>query len=67
MLLSASCSRAGAPWRAAPPGSLAYALGLGMIGVWLALCSATVFGDRFTYYPMIGYFWVYRRLDAESA
>lgn len=46
-------------WRDAPPASLAYALGLGMIGVWLALVLNNVFGDRFTYYPMIGYFWVY--------
>lgn len=46
-------------WRDAPAGSLAYALGLGMIGVWLALMLSNFFGDRFTYYPMIGYFWTY--------
>jgi O-antigen ligase len=39
--------------------SLAYALGLGMVGAWLALMVANCFGDRFTYYPMIGYFWVF--------
>jgi len=49
-------------WRTmkqAPAGSLAYALGLGMVGAWLALILGNCFGDRFTYYPMIGYFWVY--------
>lgn len=46
-------------WRGAPAGSLAYALGLGMIGVWLSLVISNCFGDRFTYYPMIGYFWAY--------
>lgn len=49
-------------WRDAPPGSLAQALGLGMIGAWLSLMLSNVFGDRFTYYPMIGYFWVYTGL-----
>ena len=53
--------------RDAPTGSLAYALGLGMIGAWLALVLGNCFGDRFTYYPMIGYFWVFLGADAESA
>ena len=51
-----------ASWRTlreSPPGSLAYALGLGMVGAWLALVIGNCFGDRFTYYPMIGYFWAY--------
>jgi O-antigen ligase len=53
-------------WRDAPPGSLAQALGLGMIGVWLSLMLSNVFGDRFTYYPMIGYFWAYVGLMLKS-
>ena len=61
--------------RASPPGGLAYALGLGMTCAWLALVIGNCFGDRFTYYPMIGYFWAYLGLmlkgrelaDAERA
>ena len=56
-------------WRtmaAAPAGSLAYALGLGMVGAWLALILGNCFGDRFTYYPMIGYFWVYLGLTLKA-
>jgi len=56
-------------WRtmtAAPAGSLAYALGLGMVGAWLALVLGNCFGDRFTYYPMIGYFWVYLGLTLKA-
>ena len=52
--------------RDSPPGSMAYALGLGMIGVWLALILGNCFGDRFTYYPVIGYFWVYLGLTLKS-
>jgi O-antigen ligase len=56
-------------WRtmtAAPAGSLAYALGLGMVGAWLALMLGNCFGDRFTYYPMIGYFWVFLALTLKA-
>jgi putative inorganic carbon (HCO3(-)) transporter len=56
-------------WRtmtAAPAGSLAYALGLGMVGAWLALMLGNCFGDRFTYYPVIGYFWVYLGLTLKA-
>lgn len=45
--------------RESPQGSLAYALGLGMCAAWIALVIANVWGDRFTYTQMIGYFWVY--------
>lgn len=44
--------------RDSPPGSLAYALGLGMCGVWPALVVTNIWGDRFTYAQMIGYYWV---------
>ena len=56
-------------WRtmkAAPAGSLAYGLGLGMVGAWLALIVGNCFGDRFTYYPMIGYFWVFVGLTLKA-
>lgn len=41
----------------APTGSLHYALALGLVGAWVALACGNLFGDRFTYYPMIAYFW----------
>ena len=44
---------------AAASGSLRYALALGVVGAWMALVCGNLFGDRFTYYPMIGYFWAY--------
>ena len=52
--------------RDAPSGSLAYALGLGMVGAWLALILSNCFGDRFTYYPMIGYFWAFLGLTLKA-
>ena len=42
------------------------ALGLGMIGAWVALVVGNCFGDRFTYDPMIGYFWVYLGLTLKA-
>ena len=56
-------------WRTmstAPAGTVAYALGLGMVGAWLALILGNCFGDRFTYYPMIGYFWAYLGLTLKA-
>jgi O-antigen ligase len=52
--------------RESPPGTVAYALGLGMVGAWLALVVGNCFGDRFTYYPMIGYFWALLGLTLKS-
>jgi putative inorganic carbon (hco3(-)) transporter len=43
----------------APTGSLHYGLALGLVGAWMALLVGNLFGDRFTYYPMIAYFWLY--------
>lgn len=40
-------------------GTLPYALGVGLVGVWAAWIVGNLFGDRFTYYPMIAYLWVY--------
>jgi len=64
MLLSilAACWRT---MRRAPTG-LAHALGLGMVGAWLALMIENFFGDRFTYYPLIGYFWVFLGLTLKA-
>lgn len=45
-------------FRDSPPGSFAYALGLGMCGIWPALVVTNIWGDRFTYTQMIGYYWV---------
>ena len=45
--------------RASPNASWAHGVSLGMMGAWVALVCGNCFGDRFTYYPMISYFWVY--------
>lgn len=46
-------------YRDSSPGSVTYALGLGMLGAWPALALGNFWGDRFTYAQMIGYFWVF--------
>ncbi len=48
-------------------GSLHYALALGLVGAWMALICGNLFGDRFTYYPMIAYFWVYVALVVKAS
>jgi len=45
--------------RMAPNASWAHGISLGMMGAWIALVCGNCFGDRFTYYPMIAFFWVY--------
>lgn len=35
-----------------------YGLLLGMLGAWFALVLGNMFGDRFSHYPIITYFWV---------
>lgn len=45
--------------KASPPGSLAYALGLGLAAAFVALLVGNGFGDRFTHYAMIAHFWLY--------
>ncbi|MBS0200285.1 MAG: O-antigen ligase family protein, partial [Proteobacteria bacterium] len=52
--------------RKAPPGGWQYGIALGMLGAWAALVVGNIFGDRFTYYPMIGCFWVYVGLLLKS-
>ena len=60
--------------RVAPPGSWHYGIALGMMAAWIGLVCSNVFGDRFTYYPVIAYFWAYvallikaRHLPPETA
>lgn len=43
----------------APSRSWRYGLALGLLGAVLALICGNLFGDRFSYYPVIAYFWVY--------
>ncbi len=43
-------------------GTLHYALALGVVGAWMGLVCGNLFGDRFTHYPMIGYFWAFTAL-----
>ncbi|MGG6462853.1 O-antigen ligase family protein [Solilutibacter silvestris] len=52
--------------RKAPHNSWQYGIALGMLGAWTALVVGNIFGDRFTYYPMIGCFWVYAGLLLKS-
>lgn len=52
--------------RAAPHHTWHYALALGLLGAWVALVCGNLFGDRFTYYPMIAYFWTYAALVAKA-
>ncbi|MGH8602701.1 MAG: O-antigen ligase family protein, partial [Gammaproteobacteria bacterium] len=38
------------------------ALGLGMLGCIMAFMIGNIFGDRFSHYPLVTYFWVYLAL-----
>ncbi|MFU8831113.1 MAG: O-antigen ligase family protein [Wenzhouxiangella sp.] len=46
-------------YREAPPDSWYAGLTLGLLGAFVALLIGNIFGDRFTYYPMIAHFWLY--------
>jgi len=62
-------SMARACWRCfrdSPHASLGYALGLGLCAAWIALVIGNIWGDRFTYTQMIGYFWVYLALALKA-
>ena len=48
-------------------GSWGHALALGLLGATAALCIGNVFGDRFTYYPMVAHFWLYIGLAMRAA
>lgn len=45
--------------RRAPPASWHYGISLGILAAWVGLICSNIFGDRFTYYPVIAYFWAY--------
>ena len=47
-------------------GSWRYALALGLVGAWMGLICGNLFGDRFTYYPVIAYFWTYVALVVKA-
>ena len=53
-------------FRDSPHASLGYALGLGLCAAWIALVIGNIWGDRFTYTQMIGYFWVYLALALKA-
>lgn len=43
-------------------GTWRYALALGLMGAWVSMIISNLFGDRFTYYPVVAYFWAYAAL-----
>ncbi|WP_162349315.1 O-antigen ligase family protein [Pseudoxanthomonas gei] len=47
-------------------GSWRYALALGLVGAWMGMVCGNLFGDRFTYYPVIAYFWTYVALVVKA-
>ena len=47
-------------------GSWRYALALGLVGAWMGMICGNLFGDRFTYYPVIAYFWTYVALVVKA-
>jgi len=47
-------------------GTWRYALALGLVGAWMGLVCGNIFGDRFTYYPVIAYFWTYVALVVKA-
>jgi len=62
-------------WRASKVGRNLYdesddplykALGIGLFGVVVSLAFGNIFGDRFTYYPLSAYFYVYLALSLRA-
>jgi O-antigen ligase len=51
---------------AAGSGTWRYALALGMVGAWMGMVCGNLSGDRFTYYPVIAYFWTYVALVVKA-
>ena len=58
-LLAAVWRTAWRLYRRGATGGWDYALGLGLLAALLAMACSNVFGDRFTYYPMVAHFWLY--------
>jgi putative inorganic carbon (HCO3(-)) transporter len=36
------------------------------MGAWVSLIISNLFGDRFTYYPVVAYFWAYVALVVKA-
>jgi len=51
---------------ASSSGTWRYALALGLVGAWMGMVCGNLFGDRFTYYPVIAYFWTYVALVVKA-
>ncbi|GAA5076064.1 O-antigen ligase family protein [Lysobacter panacisoli] len=47
-------------------GTWRYALALGLMGAWVSMVISNLFGDRFTYYPVVAYFWAYVALVVKA-
>ncbi|MFC3815753.1 O-antigen ligase family protein [Lysobacter sp. GCM10012299] len=47
-------------------GTWQYALALGLLGAWISMIISNLFGDRFTYYPVVAYFWTYVALVVKA-
>ncbi|HEY0505292.1 MAG TPA: O-antigen ligase family protein, partial [Lysobacter sp.] len=47
-------------------GTWRYALALGLMGAWVSMIISNLFGDRFTYYPVVAYFWAYVALVVKA-
>jgi len=58
-LLAATWRTALRLYRRGATGHWDYALGLALLAALVAMGVANVFGDRFTYYPMVAHFWLY--------
>lgn len=56
-------------WRLYRSGRSAFhqGLGLGFIGCWTALVVSNIFGDRFSYFPLGSYFWMFWGLVDRAA
>ncbi|HEY5803120.1 MAG TPA: O-antigen ligase family protein [Lysobacter sp.] len=69
MLLGVLLSVLYAAWRGltrSRSGTWQYALALGLLGAWLSMLISNLFGDRFTYYPVVAYFWTYVALVVKA-
>ncbi|HZX75820.1 O-antigen ligase family protein, partial [Lysobacter sp.] len=47
-------------------GTWRYALALGLMGAWVSMIISNLFGDRFTYYPVVAYFWAFVALVVKA-
>ncbi len=69
MLLGVLLSLLYTAWRGltrSRSGTWQYALALGLLGAWISMIISNLFGDRFTYYPVVAYFWTYVALVVKA-